>query len=125
MLPQERASLYPNGHRSICCGGKRYEEDDVPDSFWWFSAKQTRPVSAFFNSADEEYRVLLPWAVGTIWCPNKFSKTLKTALGLVVIVHQQLACWPPAGIPAGVKMGELRRNHRFSEALVADRCTAR
>ena len=30
-----------------------------------------------------------------------------------------------AGIPAGVKMGELRRNHRFSEALVADRCTAR
>jgi hypothetical protein len=46
---------------------------------------QTRHVSAFFNRAAEEYRVLLPWAAGNIWCLDQVSKTLKTAPGLVVI----------------------------------------
>jgi hypothetical protein len=38
---------------------------------------QTRHVSAFFNSADEEYRVRSHGAAGNIWCPNKISETLK------------------------------------------------
>ena len=57
----------------------------APIPFAGSQLDQTRHVSAFFNSADEEYRVLLPWGCGKIWFPNKVSKTLKTAPGLVVI----------------------------------------
>jgi hypothetical protein len=57
----------------------------APIPFAGSQLDQTRHVSAFFNSADEEYRVLLHGAAGNIWCPNKVSKILKTAPGLVVI----------------------------------------
>jgi hypothetical protein len=56
---------------------------------------QTRHVFAFFNSGDEEYRVLLPWGCWELWCPNKVSKTLKTALGLVVIFIKKQTWWQP------------------------------
>src|ERR1700674_4104646 len=58
---QERASLYPNGRRSICCGGNAMKKMAAPIPFAGFQLDQTCHVSAFFNSADEEYRVLLPW----------------------------------------------------------------
>jgi len=57
----------------------------APIPFAGSQLDQTRRVSAFFNSADEEYRVLPHGDAGNIWCPNKVSKILKTAPGLVVI----------------------------------------
>jgi hypothetical protein len=41
-------------------------------------------------------------AAGNIWCPNKVNKTLKTALGLVVIFFARhegaLGNWPPGAM---------------------------
>jgi hypothetical protein len=34
-------------------------------------------------------------AAGNIWCPNKVNKTLKTALGLVVIFVKNPTWWQP------------------------------
>src|ERR1700733_3711319 len=48
---QERASLYPNGRRSIC--GKCYEEVDGSDSFCWFSARPNTSCLLFLQQARE------------------------------------------------------------------------
>ena len=48
-----------------------YEEDTAPIPFAGSQLDQTRHVCAFFNSADEEYRVLLPFIKDGFQCGHK------------------------------------------------------
>jgi hypothetical protein len=51
----------PTGRRSISCGGNAMKKMTVLNPFAGFQLDQTRHDCAFFNNADEEYRVLLPF----------------------------------------------------------------
>jgi hypothetical protein len=44
--------------------GNAMKKTTAPIPFAGSQLDQTRHVSTFFNSADEEYQVLLPWAAG-------------------------------------------------------------
>ena len=57
----------------------------APIPFAGSQLDQTRHVSAFFNSADEEYRVLLPWGCWEHLVSQQGQQDFKTPPGLVVI----------------------------------------
>ena len=59
------------GPRSISCGGYAMKKITAPIPFAVSEIDQTRHVCAFFNSADEEYRVLLPFIKDGFQCGHK------------------------------------------------------
>ena len=53
------------------CGGISVKKTSAPIPFAGSQLDQTRHVCAFFNSADEEYRVLLPFIKDGFQCGHK------------------------------------------------------
>lgn len=67
----------------------------APIPFAGSQLDQTRHVSAFFNSADEEYRVLLPWGCWEHLVSQQGQQDSQTAPGLVVIFVKKPKWWQP------------------------------
>lgn len=63
--------MYSNGARLEIHVGGTMKRDTVPIPFAGSLLDETRHVCAFFNSADEEYRVLLPFIKDGFQCGHK------------------------------------------------------
>jgi MEDS: MEthanogen/methylotroph, DcmR Sensory domain len=64
LLPGKRMLVSHRGAASISCEENGMKKVTAPIPFAGSQLDQTRHVCAFFNSADEEYRVLLPFIKG-------------------------------------------------------------